>query len=244
MLALLFGCAFMIGYLDAICGGGGLLTVPLLLSLGFDPAHAFATNKLQGVFGTGSSTFTFARSGILDIRAMAPAIPCVAIGAACGTLTVQHVDPAILRPIIPLFLIAVALYFMLMRPAQASAGCLPLIGMRVFAPFVAGGIAFYDGLLGLGTGAFFVAAISGLLGQELRRATAHTKLLNFASNLGSLLFFVLGGKVVWAAGLAMATGQIIGATLGAYTVLARGAQLVRSLVVIAALAMAVRLLVT
>jgi uncharacterized protein len=129
-----------------------------------------------------------------------------------------------------------------MRPARASSGRLPVISMRIFAPLVAGGTAFYDGLLGLGTGAFFVAAIAGLLGQELRRATAHTKLLNFASNAGSLLFFVLGGKVVWTAGLAMAAGQVIGARLGAYAVLARGAQLVRPLVVIAALAMAVRLL--
>ena len=66
------------------------------------------------------------------------------------------------------------------------------------------------------------AQIAGLLGQELRRATAHTKLLNFASNAGPLLFFVLGGKVVWVAGLAMAAGQVIGARLGANAVLARG----------------------
>lgn len=89
---------------------------------------------------------------------------------------------------------------------------------------------------------FFVAAITALLGQELRQATAHTKLLNFASNVGSLLFFVLGGKVVWTAGFAMAAGQVIGARLGANAVLARGAGLVRPLVIAAALTMAVRLL--
>jgi len=173
---------------------------------------------------------------------MAPAIPCAAIGAACGTLTVQHVDPGILRPIIPVFLIGVAVYFMFMQPTRAASSHPSLIAMRFFAPIVVGGIAFYDGLLGLGTGAFFVVAIAGLLGQELKSATAHTKLLNFASNVGSLLFFVLGGKVVWAAGFAMAAGQVIGARLGASAVLAKGAGLVRPFVVAAALAMAVRLL--
>jgi uncharacterized membrane protein YfcA len=243
LLALLFACAALIGCLDAICGAGGLLTVPLLLSLGFDPTHALATNKLQGAFGTGSSTVAFARSGILDMGAMAPAVPCAAIGAALGTLTVQHVDPSILRPAIPSFLIGVSLYFIFMKPTRATSGRPPLVTMKFFAPVVAGGVAFYDGLLGMGTGAFFVVAIAGLLGQELRRATAHAKLLNFASNAGSLLFFVLSGNVVWAAGFAMAAGQVIGARLGAHAVLTHGAQLVRPLVIVAALAMAIRLLV-
>ena len=109
-------------------------------------------------------------------------------------------------------------------------------------PIAAGGIAFYDGLLGMGTGAFLVVAAAGLLGQNLRTSTAHAKFLNFASNAGSLAFFVLGGHVIWAAGLAMAIGQIIGARLGARAVLAKGAKLVRPLVVLAALAMAARLL--
>jgi uncharacterized membrane protein YfcA len=116
------------------------------------------------------------------------------------------------------------------------------VPMVVFAPVAAGGIAFYDGLLGLGTGAFLVAATAGLLGQNLRAASAHAKFLNFASNVGSLTFFVLGGNVVWTAGFAMAAGQVIGARLGAQAVLAKGAKLVRPLVVLAALGMAARLL--
>jgi uncharacterized membrane protein YfcA len=242
-LLLLFGCALGIGCIDAI-SGGGLLTVPLLLSLGFAPTHALATNKLQGAFGTGSSTFAFTQVGVLEFRTMAPAAACAAGGAALGTIAVQHLDAHLLRLVIPLLLIGVALYFLFARQLDAPVDRPPLVRMALFAPLIAGGIAVYDGLLGLGTGAFLVAATAGLLGQELRRATAHAKLLNFASNLGSLLFFVLGGQVVWAAGLAMAAGQIIGARLGATAVLAKGAQLVRPLVVLAALAMAARLLLT
>jgi uncharacterized membrane protein YfcA len=154
---------------------------------------------------------------------------------------VQHVDPHLLHAAIPVLLIGVALYFAFARQLNAPVDRPPLVRMPLFAPLIAGGIAVYDGLLGLGTGAFLVAATAGLLRQDLRRATAHAKLLNFASNLGSLLFFVLGGQVVWVAGLAMAAGQIIGARLGAMAVLVKGAKLVRPLVVLAALAMATRL---
>jgi uncharacterized membrane protein YfcA len=243
-LLLLFGCALGIGCIDAMSGGGGLLTVPLLLSLGFAPTHALATNKLQGAFGTGSSSFAFLQAGALDLRTMAPAAACAAGSAALGTIVVQHLDPRLLRAVIPFLLIGVALYFLFARRLNTPVDRPPLVRMPIFAPLIAGGIAFYDGLLGLGTGAFLVAATAGLLGQELRRATAHAKLLNFASNLGSLLFFVLGGQVVWAAGLAMAAGQIIGARIGAGAVLAKGARLVRPLVILAALAMAMRLFFT
>ena len=167
---------------------------------------------------------------------MWPAALCAAIGAALGTVAVQRIDTGVLRRAIPLVLIAVALYFLL-SPRIGDLDRRGRVPVAVFAPVAAGGIAFYDGLLGLGTGAFLVAAIAGLLGQNLRTATAHAKLLNFTSNVGSLTFFVLGGNVVWAAGFAMAAGQVIGARLGARAVLAKGAKLVRPLVVVAALAM-------
>jgi hypothetical protein len=168
LLALLFACAAMIGCLDAICGAGGLVTVPLLLSLGFDPTHALATNKLQGALAPARRPLPSPVPAILDMGAMAPAVPCAAIGAALGTLTVQHVDPSILRPAIPAFLIGVSLYFIFMKPTRAASGRPPLVTMKFFAPVAAGGVAFYDGLLGMGTGAIFVAAIAGLLGQALR----------------------------------------------------------------------------
>ncbi len=113
---------------------------------------------------------------------------------------------------------------------------------RVYAPVMSGGASFYDGFLGLGTGAFLVAGLAGVFGYGLRRATAHAKLLNFASNVGSLAFFILGGKVIWAAGFAMAAGQVIGARLGAIAVLRKGAKLVRPLVVVTAIGMALRLI--
>lgn len=240
LFALLFACALVIGFLDAICGAGGLLTVPLLLALGFEPLAALATNKLQGAVGTGSSTLVFVRAREIDPRALTFVVACAALGGALGTLAVQRIDTELLRASIPFMLIGVALYFLL-SARLGDSDHPPLVRITLFAP-IAGGIAFYDGLLGLGTGAFLVAAVARLLGHNLKRATAHAKLLNFASNIGSLGFFVLGGHVVWAAGFAMAAGQVIGARTGARTVMARGAALVRPLVVLTALVPAVRLI--
>ena len=124
--------------LDAICGAGGLLTVPLLLGLGFPPIQALATDKLQGVFDTGSSTLAFVRAGRIDVRTMWPAVLSAAIGAALGTLAVQQIDIDILRRLIPLALIAVALYF-LFSPRLGDADQPPRIPVSLFAPLAAGG---------------------------------------------------------------------------------------------------------
>ncbi len=241
ILVLLFGSAIVISFVDAISGGGGLLTIPLLLSVGLGPAQALATNKLQGVFGTGSSTYTFARSGQIDFRLMTPAVMAAIAGAALGTIAVQLVSPDILRKGIPVILIAIALYFLKSRRI-GDAEQAPAVNTRVYAPVMSGGVSFYDGFLGLGTGSFLVAGLAGVFGYGLRRATAHAKLLNFASNVGSLAFFILGGKVIWVAGFAMAAGQVIGARLGAIAVLRKGAKLVRPLVVVTAIGMALRLI--
>ncbi len=241
ILVFLFGAAIVISFIDAVSGGGGLLTIPLLLSLGLGPAQALATNKLQGVFGTASSTYTFARSGQIDFRAMRGAVVAAVIGAALGTIAVQLVDTGILRTVIPAVLVGIALYF-LMSKRIGDAEHPPRADIRTAGPPLAGGIAFYDGFLGLGTGSFLVAGLAGVFGYGLRRATAHSKLLNVASNVGSLAFFILGGKVVWAAGFAMAAGQVIGARLGAFAVIRRGAALVKPLVVVTAIGMALRLL--
>ncbi len=105
-------------------------------------------------------------------------------------------------------------------------------------------IGFYDGFFGPGTGSFFAIAFVTLRGFELRRATASTKVLNFTSNVAALIFFAIGGAPVWAVGLSMAVGQFLGARLGSNLVMAKGARLVRPLIVVMSTAISVRLLLT
>ncbi len=109
---ILFAVGTLAGLVDAIAGGGGLITVPALLWSGLDPVSALATNKAQGVFGSGAATANFARQGAINLRRAWPAVVCSFVGAATGALLVQHLGGETLARIVPLLLIAFALYFL------------------------------------------------------------------------------------------------------------------------------------
>ncbi len=235
MVAALAGC------LDAIAGGGGLLTLPALLLAGLDPASALATNKLQGAFGTASATTAFARAGKIDWRAAWPMAVMAGVASVAGASAVRLLPASILLLMMPVLLIAVAIYFGLkgvMDTADARARLLP----GSFALLPAPAIGFYDGLFGPGAGSFYMLALVGLRGFGMVRAIAHTKLLNFSSNVGSLSFFVVAGLVVWPVGLAMAAGSLAGAQLGSRLALRHGAWLARPLLVATSCAIAIKLL--
>jgi uncharacterized protein len=241
ILALLFATGLLAGFVDSIAGGGGLISVPALMFAGLDPVQALATNKVQGSVGTLSSSIHFMRHGQVDPRNMLPAILCSFVGAALGALVLQTLDPSLLRYIVPVLLVGAALYFLL-SPRLSDIDAQARFTPWVFALTAGFGIGFYDGFFGPGTGSFFAIACVTLLGHGLKRATAHTKVLNLAGNLGSLLFFILGGHIVWLAGGAMAAGQVLGARLGAGTVVKHGAKIVRPMLVVISLAMTASLL--
>jgi len=240
VLLLLTAAGSIAGLLDAMAGGGGLIALPTLLAVGLDPAQALATNKLQGSFGTLSSTLHFARKGEVQLARLRPAILFTFLGAAAGTIAVQTLESEQLARIIPWLLIAFATYF-LFSPRVGDLDAHQRIGLLAFAILIGTTLGFYDGFFGPGTGSFFAIACVALLGYNLRRATATTKVLNFTSNIASLIFFILGGKVVWVAGLCMGLGQSAGAWLGAHLVLRHGAALVRPMLVLVSLAITLSL---
>lgn len=243
LLLLLFTVGLVAGLVDAIAGGGGLIALPALLATGLSPAQALATNKLQGSFGTFSSSLYFIRSGLIDLKQCHILIICTFVGSALGTLLVQQINPDFLNSVIPLLLILIALYFWLspgIRDEQAK----QRIGEPLFALTIGFGVGFYDGFFGPGAGTFFAVGFVSLLGYSLTLATAHTKLLNFTSNIASLLFFILGGQVVWSLGLAMGCGQLIGGRLGARLVIRQGARLIRPLIVIVTILISTKLLMS
>ena len=241
LLATLFGVSAVAGWVDAIAGGGGLLTLPALLAAGLPPAHALGTNKLQGTFGALSSSLYFLRRGQVSLRTVLPGLVVAALAAGLGAHCVQYVDTQWLRRFIPILLIVVALYFLL-RPGLAGANSQARLSLAGFVLLAVPAIAFYDGILGPGTGTFLALAGITLRGLSVTGATAQAKWLNLGSNIGSLLVFTLAGAVTWVPGLVMALGQVLGAQLGAGMVLKRGAAIVRPLVIVVSLAMSARLL--
>jgi len=241
LLGVLFLVALLAGFIDAIAGGGGLLTVPALLAAGLSPAQALATNKLQSVGGSFSASLYFIRRKAVDLREQKLNIALTFLGSISGALLVQHVKGDILRQLLPLLVIAIGLYFLLMPKIGEEDRQRRLHGLS-FALVAGGCVGFYDGFFGPGAGSFYALAFVTLCGYNLAKSTAHAKVLNFTSNLGGLLLFMLGGKVVWLVGLVMLAGQVCGARLGARMVLTRGQTLIRPMIVIVSAVMSAKLL--
>jgi hypothetical protein len=240
--AALTATAVLTGFIDAIAGGGGLIMMPALLSAGVPPINALATNKLQSMFGTATACSNYARKGLIDWRANLLTIVLVFAGASVGVIVVQTIDTKALSLIIPLLLMAVALY-VLVSPRMTDEDAHQRISARGYAP-VGAAIGAYDGFFGPGTGSFFTASLVGLRGLGLTRATALTKLFNLASNVASVLFFAIGGKMYWLLGLCMAAGAMLGGWIGSHTAMRFGAQIIRPLLVVLSLGLTARLLWT
>lgn len=240
-LLLLMLAALAAGFIDSIAGGGGLITVPALLATGMPPALALGTNKLQSCFGSFTATLYFWRQGLIKVHQLWPHIICTFIGSAVGTLLVQHLDPSFLSKLLPFLLIAFSIYFLL-SPRISNDDSEQRLSPLAFAFLIGTSVGFYDGFFGPGTGSFFAVAFVALAGFGLAKATAHTKLLNFTSNIASLLFFALGGHVLWSAGLAMAVGQYLGARAGSRLVVSYGVKIIKPLLVTISLIISLRLL--
>lgn len=240
--ALLFFVALLAGFIDSIAGGGGLLTIPVLLSVGITPVEALATNKLQAVGGSFSASLYFVRRKAVNLRDMLLPFIMTVVGAMAGAIIIQMITTDFLRQLLPVMVIFVGLYFLL-SPAIGLEDRQQRVSTSTFGLIFGTGIGFYDGAFGPGTGSFFALACVSLLGFNLAKATAHAKVLNFASNMGSLVFFIIGGHVLWVLGFVMLVGQMIGARLGARLVLTKGQKLIRPMIVIISLLMSLKLLI-
>lgn len=223
---LLFAAGFSAGLVDSIAGGGGVISLPVLLNLGLPPQLALGTNKFQSSFGSVSASWHYARRGLVALRDCRVGILCTLVGALLGALAVQHVASTVLGRTIPLLLAAIVVY-LIFQPRIGLQDGPPRVGATVFYVFFGLGLGFYDGFFGPGAGSFWAIAFVLLRGQNLTRATAHTKVMNATSNLVSLAMFAGAGLVHLGAGLAMAVGQVLGARLGAGLVVRRGSRFVR-----------------
>lgn len=240
IIALLCLVALAAGFVDAIAGGGGLITVPALLAVGIDPVSAIATNKLQGSVGTASATWSYWRAGRVDFRALRWPLAATVAGAGLGSLAVTAVDTRWLLVLLPVLLAAIAVYFLFGPKASDEDRHSRLTPFTYSA--VAAGIGFYDGFFGPGTGSFFALSLVTLLGMGLTRATANTKALNLASNVVSVVVLAAGGHVLWLLGAAMAVGQVVGGRLGSHAAMRFGPTLIRPLLAIVCLGMVLKLL--
>ena len=241
IILLLFAVSAIAGWIDIIAGGGGLITMPVLLSLGLPPATALATNKMQSAGGILLASSYFVKKGIVKLKDIWLPIVMAFIGSVIGGWLILQMDAAVLRMVLPFLLIAIALYFFF-APNIGKLDRSQRINISSFAIIAAFPLGFYDGFFGPGTGTFVSLAFISLLGFNLSKATAHAKILNCTSVLAALLYFIVFGEIAWSVGLVMLSGQMLGAYAGARTVISNGQTIIRPVVVLVCMAMAIKLI--
>ena len=241
ILVFLFLTAFLAGFIDSIAGGGGMITIPAMLIAGIPPLETLGTNKLQSLFGSGSATLAYARAGHVRLAEQLPMAALSALGGVFGALLATIVPGDVLKAILPFLLVAIALYFGL-KPNIGDVDKHRRMGVFLFTATIVPAIGFYDGVFGPGTGSFFMLAFVTLAGFGVLKATAHTKLLNFGSNLGAFAVFLAYGVVLWKVGLVMGAGQFLGAQAGSRVAMRIGAKIIKPLLVVTSIALAIRLM--
>lgn len=235
---ILFAVSILAGYIDAIVGGGGMLTLPSLIACGMPPHAALATNKFLAIFGSGTATIRFASQGLIDFKAVWLGMVCAASGGVCGTWTILLLSPQVLHYIIPALLIAI-FFYTIFSPKLGDEAKVAKFNSNVFYTFFGFLMGFYDGFFGPATGSLWIFALVIFQGYTLKNASATTKAVNFASNFASFAVWALNSQVVWLVGGLMGLGQVFGAVLGSNAVLHHGATFIRRLflcVVIASIA--------
>lgn len=239
LIAILFAIAILAGLLDTLAGGGGLITIPALILSGVGPLTALGTNKLQGSMGTATATYIMLRSKRVKWREVRGLMLIAFLAAGLGSIVVQFIDSAMLSYIIPVVISFIGIYF-LISPTPSQDKEKSDKSKRYYKKIAVPAIGFYDGFFGPGTGSFFTLAGVSLKGGDIINATAIAKTLNFATNVASLVIFLLAGKIAWVIGLAMMLGQAIGAWLGCHCLFNINPKLLRMLIVVMCFGMLVK----
>ncbi|UKS36364.2 sulfite exporter TauE/SafE family protein [Staphylococcus aureus] len=220
IIIILFG--FIAAFIDSVVGGGGLISTPALLAIGLPPSVALGTNKLASSFGSLTSTIKFIRSGKVDLYVVAKLFGFVFLASACGAYIATMVPSQILKPLIIIALSSVFIFTLLKKDWGNTRTFTQFTFKKaiIFAAlFIL--IGFYDGFVG-----------GGVFGFDFLSAAGNAKVLNFASNIGALVLFMVLGQVDYVIGLIMAISMIAGSYAGAHFAIKQGVGYVKVLFII------------
>ena len=231
MQSLLIICplVFLAGFIDAIAGGGGLISLPAYLAAGIPPHFAAATNKCSSTFGTFVAAIKFLKSGKINLSAALPAAGAALIGSSIGAYLNMLLDEKILRYIMIATVPVIAIFLMVKKDfgSEDTTDKFSKTKIIAFSAGIGFVIGMYDGFFGPGTGTFLIIAFTGIVGFDLLTASGNTKAVNLASNVAAFITFAIGGKIVWQIGLPAAVFGIVGNYLGASFALKKGTKFIR-----------------
>ncbi len=231
--------AFLAGFIDAIAGGGGLITIPALLTAGIPPHLSLGTNKLSASFGSLTATITFFRKGLFDPALWKVAALGTLIGATTGTFIASILNADFIAKALPLIIIATAIYTLISRPATPDENAEKKSGLfQGIHGFILGG---YDGVAGPGTGAFWTASALHFYRMEMLKTLGLARTMNFISNFTSLVTFAWLGHVAWGLGIAMGSTLMLGAWCGSHSAIRMGNVWVRRVFILLVIMISLRL---
>jgi uncharacterized membrane protein YfcA len=242
-IILLCGVAFTAGFIDAVAGGGGLLTVPALLTAGLPPHLVLGTNKLAATFGSITSSYTYFKKKLFDPHFWRNSTIATAIGSVIGTITVDHLSTDVLEKGLPVIVFIAAVYTLFSHAKPDSHLALPQVTAKFRAIQITQGtvLGFYDGLAGPGTGAFWTITNTVFYKMNLLLCCGLARTMNFVSNFSSLIAFMALGHINYALGLCMGLCMMVGAFIGAHSAIKFGSRFIRPVFITVVLVIAVKL---
>ena len=220
---------FLAGVVDAIGGGGGLISLPAYMLAGLDPKIAAATNKMSACLGTFASTFRYVKNKCADLPLAIPSVIAALIGANFGAQISKNVPDEVFRIVLLIILPLIAL-FMLLKKNKSETDTRPPLKrsvQMVIVTVISLVIGLYDGFYGPGTGTFLILAYTALARMDALKAGGNTKLANLASNVSSLVVFLLQKRVIIVLGLVSAIFSVAGHYIGAGMAIKNGSRFVR-----------------
>ena len=233
---------FLAGFVDAIAGGGGLISLPAYLLAGLPPHQAIATNKMSSTIGTCASTARYLKNGYVDWKLGIPSIVLALIGAHFGTSLQLMIEEKYLQYLLLIVLPVVAFVVLRQRELPEEKGEIaPKKQMAIVcaASLVVGA---YDGFYGPGTGTFLLLIFCNLAKMDVRTAGGNVKLVNLASNMGALFTSLMSGKVFIALGLIGTVTSVLGHYIGSGLAIKSGSKIVKPTVVIVLILLAVKVI--
>ena len=225
---------FLAGLVDAIGGGGGLISLPAYLLAGVPIHNAIATNKLSSSCGTTLSTVRFIRQGLVNWKLAVPSIVCAILGSSVGANASMATGEGVMEKI--LFVILPVVAFLVLNPRIFHDNEeVPLLLSRkvwitaLLSSFVVG---LYDGFYGPGTGTFLIVAFTVFARLNIRTANAQAKVINLTTNITSLTIFLLNGQVIFLLGLAAAACNMAGNYVGSGLAMSKGSRITRPVIIL------------
>jgi uncharacterized membrane protein YfcA len=219
---------FTAGYIDSIAGGGGMIQVPILLLSGISPLNVLASNKIASLFGVLMATIKYALSKKISWRVVSIAIiPCL-IASYIGSSLVMFLSDEVIKWAI-LIAIPIAMIFLFKKSKKIKEEKTELNNKNIV--IATAPIGFYDGLLGPGTGTYMTISMKKYLHLDYLVSTASTKPLNFATNLGSAIAFIMAGKVIWGIAIVLGLANVAGSYVGSHYAIKGGEEFIKKILI-------------